>query len=289
MITAAISSVRVGTAYGRRVAGAGPTGIRFPAIPLLGFHVMRTGHCWLITERETPVHLRPGDIVFIAAGAEHGIARHPCTLRELTPADPPAPPPSTPVDFEFLCGAYQFPQGRVPAFLRRIPPVVAFTPDYDRHPELRMMINVLAADLDKPAVGSDAIRAALIDLVVVHILHRLGLREDPRIDAGVSEVLAAIHAHPERAWTVQQLSEMAGMSRASFTRRFRDAVGMSPMAYLIDWRMTSAAGLLQESAAPLTAIARRAGYSTPFAFTAAFRRKYGVAPGRFRELHTRQT
>jgi AraC-like DNA-binding protein len=91
-----------------------------------------------------------------------------------------------------------------------------------------------------------------------------------------------IHEHPARPWTVQQLSDLAGMSRSAFTRRFREATGTPPMAYLTDWRLTSGARLLHETDEPLTTVARRTGYSTPFAFTAAFRRKYGVPPGRYR-------
>ncbi|MEO3789648.1 helix-turn-helix domain-containing protein [Nonomuraea sp. B10E15] len=43
-----------------------------------------------------------------------------------------------------------------------------------------------------------------------------------------------------------------------------------------------AAILLRESDAPLAAIARQVGYSTEFAFSAAFRREYGMSPGGFR-------
>ncbi|GAB2966563.1 hypothetical protein GCM10023080_030680 [Streptomyces pseudoechinosporeus] len=40
--------------------------------------------------------------------------------------------------------------------------------------------------------------------------------------------------------------------------------------------------------APLATIARQVGYSTEFAFGAAFRREYGIASGRFRDLESRQ-
>jgi AraC-like DNA-binding protein len=288
MITAAISSVRVGRANGRRVTETGPYGMRVPAMPLLGFHVMRTGDGWLVTDHGTPVPLRPGDVVFVAAGAEHGISRTPCTLAELPPiAMADVLPASAPVDFEFLCGSYLFPDGQVPAILHRMPAVVSFTPDYDRYPELRTVVDMLAADFTRAASGSGATRAALIDLMVVHILRHLqergGHELSPlRVDPGVAGALRAIHERPERPWTVQQLSTVAGMSRTTFIRRFREAMGTSPMAYLTDWRLTSAAGWLVETAVPLTAVARRSGYATPFAFTHAFRRKYGVPPGRYR-------
>jgi AraC-like DNA-binding protein len=46
--------------------------------------------------------------------------------------------------------------------------------------------------------------------------------------------------------------------------------------------MTTAARLLRESAAPLAAVARQVGYSSEFAFANAFKRQYGIAPGRYR-------
>jgi AraC-like DNA-binding protein len=288
MITATISSVRVGRVNGRRVTESGPYGLRVPAMPLLGFHVMRTGDGWLITDRAAPAPLHPGDVVFVAAGAEHGISRTPCTLDELPPikmAD--VPPPPSPVDFEFLCGSYLFPDGRVPGLLHRMPGVVSFTPDYGRHPELRTVVEMLAADFTARGPGSAVTRAALIDLMVVHILRHLQERGGHElapltVDSGLADALRAIHEQPERQWTVQRLSAVAGMSRTTFIRRFREATGTSPMAYLTDWRLSSAAGLLVETTAPLTAVARRSGYATPFAFTHAFRRKYGVPPGRYR-------
>jgi len=288
MISAAMSSARVGRANGRRITDTGPYGVRLPAMPLLGFHVLRNGEGWLITSDSEPVALHPGDIVFVTDGVEHGMARTPCTLAELPPivmAD--VPPSPVPVDFEFLCASYMFPEGQVPGIVRRMSGVVAFTPDYDRHPELRTVVDMLAADYAQLSPGSRAIRCALIDLMMVHILQHLQRRGGelwPSADEpGITEALRVIHEHPERPWTVQQLSDVAQMSRTAFTRRFRTTMGSSPMAYLTDWRLTSAAGILQESTAPLATVARRSGYSTPYAFTAAFRRKYGLPPGRYRE------
>jgi AraC-like DNA-binding protein len=84
---------------------------------------------------------------------------------------------------------------------------------------------------------------------------------------------------------VQHLSSAAGMSRATFTRRFQAAVGQPPAAYLLARRLDKAVSLLRETDAPLAAIARQTGYSTEFALAAAFRREHGMAPGAFRRTH----
>lgn len=288
MITAAVSSARVGRARGRRASDGHATGLRFSGIAVLGFHVMLSGDGWLITEDAEPVAVRPGDVVFTASGAEHGFSRAPARLADLPAAVlGDFPPPPVPVDFEFLCGSYPLDGGKVPPLLRHLPSVLAFTPDYEHHPELRVVVELLAADYADPGPGTDLTRAALIDLMIVHILRHLQERAAPSdwpltTEPGIADALREIHEHPERRWSVQQLSDVAAMSRTTFVRRFSAAIGTPPMAYLIEWRLGSAAQLLRQSDAPLATIARKVGYSTEFAFAAAFRRRYGVPPGRYR-------
>jgi AraC-like DNA-binding protein len=54
------------------------------------------------------------------------------------------------------------------------------------------------------------------------------------------------------------------------------------MAYLTWWRMTTAARLLRDTGLPLPRIARQVGYGSPFAFSHAFKRHFGITPGRYR-------
>jgi AraC-like DNA-binding protein len=101
-------------------------------------------------------------------------------------------------------------------------------------------------------------------------------------DPAIAAALRQIHECPQHPWTIGGLSEVAGLARTAFTRRFSALVGQPPMSYLIGWRLGCGARLLRETNAPLATIARQVGYATEFAFSSAFRREYGVAPGRFR-------
>lgn len=282
VITAAIDSVRSGRANARRITASGTWSVRFPPIAALGFHVLLRGEGWLITADDAPVVVRPGDVIFTAAFTEHGLAHAPRRLAELREfAFDHVPAPEGTADVEFLCGAYTH-DGRPTALLQRLPGVVALTPDHDRGPGLRALVDMLSADLAGPS-GPGAGRAALVDLVIVHALRHL--QEQGWVigaEPGIAAALHAIHERPERPWTVQQLSAVAGMSRTSFARRFTAAVGAPPMAYLTDWRLSTGARLLQQTPMPLAGIARRVGYASEFGFAAAFRRRYGIAPGRFR-------
>lgn len=102
-------------------------------------------------------------------------------------------------------------------------------------------------------------------------------------DAAVGAALRAIHEQPARAWTVSGLARVGGLSRAAFARRFTALTGRPPLAYLTWWRMTIAARVLRDTSAPLSTVAARTGYTSEFAFAKAFKREYGVTPGRYRQ------
>ncbi|MEU6034155.1 AraC family transcriptional regulator [Actinomadura sp. NPDC047616] len=91
-----------------------------------------------------------------------------------------------------------------------------------------------------------------------------------------------IHQRPEHPWTIEELAARAGVSRATFAKRFTTVLGQPPMSYLTWWRMTVAARLLRGTDASLQTVAERCGYGSEYAFAKAFKREYGVPPGRYR-------
>ncbi|MFF2790066.1 helix-turn-helix transcriptional regulator [Streptomyces sp. NPDC058049] len=78
------------------------------------------------------------------------------------------------------------------------------------------------------------------------------------------------------------LAEEAGVSRATFARRFGELVGRPPMAYLTDWRLALAADLLVRTEDTVESIAHQVGYRSAFGLSAAFQRVHGTRPGRHR-------
>lgn len=111
-----------------------------------------------------------------------------------------------------------------------------------------------------------------------------GLSGWPRAltDPAIGAALVGLHDDPARAWTVAELGDLAGLSRSAFAQRFTELVGEPPLSYLTWWRMTLAGRLLRESDAPLSSVAQQVGYSSEFAFAKAFKREFGIAPGRYR-------
>lgn len=128
------------------------------------------------------------------------------------------------------------------------------------------------------------------DLLLTFLLRQwLSENGEPPQDPSVTATLRALHADPQRQWTVPQLSAAVGMPPKALTRRFGEAVGQSPIAYFTSWWLAYGARLLRETTSSLATIADQVGYSTEFAFSNAFRREYGIAPGRFRDQPVRPT
>ncbi|MFD4640195.1 AraC family transcriptional regulator [Lentzea sp. NPDC058436] len=286
LISEVIRTVRVGAAHARLIRPDGP-GVRFPEFDGSGFHILLHGVCWLVGDGD-PVFLRPGDIVLTTSGGAHGLSETPCGLQDLPMVEmSDRPPPPGPTPFEFLCGSYRLEHSRTPQYLRTLPGLITVSPDQERHPETRSLISLLAAHVTAPRPGSNATLRALLDLVLVQVLRQWHEQNAtpawPEVShPGLAAALREIHENPHRPWTVGRLSEVARMPRAAFSRHFTSAVGQPPMTYLTGWRLSRTAQLLRETDASLARIAPQVGYSTEFALSAAFRREYGVSPGRFR-------
>ena len=72
------------------------------------------------------------------------------------------------------------------------------------------------------------------------------------------------------------------MSRSPFAAKFASLVGEPPLSYLTNWRMQLAAELLGNDRLSVSETASRVGYDSDGAFSKAFRRRYGISPGRFK-------
>jgi AraC-like DNA-binding protein len=104
----------------------------------------------------------------------------------------------------------------------------------------------------------------------------------------VGRALALLHARPAEPWTVASLARQVAVSRSILAERFTDALGVSPMRYLQDWRLQLAADLLRTTDLGVVEIAARVGYDAEAAFSRAFKRRLGVAPSAWRDRPRRQ-
>jgi AraC-like DNA-binding protein len=145
---------------------------------------------------------------------------------------------------------------------------------------------LLAAELGRDELGQEAVLDRLLDLLLITALRAWFARPDAEppgwyaasADPLVGRALQLLHHNPARPWTVGSLAAATGVSRATLARRFTELVGEPPMQFLAGWRLALAADLLRDPDTTLAAVARRVGYSTPFALSTAFKRARGMSP-----------
>jgi AraC family transcriptional activator of mtrCDE len=106
----------------------------------------------------------------------------------------------------------------------------------------------------------------------------LALSRQPRLQPAIS----AMFETPGEPWTLDQLSGLCNMSRATFIRQFQDAIGRSASDVLTEVRMTIAGRMLLRTATPVAEIGEAVGYQSNAAFQRVFKRHIGVSPARWR-------
>ncbi len=82
--------------------------------------------------------------------------------------------------------------------------------------------------------------------------------------------------------SLDALASDAGLSRFHFCRAFKESTGLSPHAWLRQYRIEQAMNMLRNTDASIVSVAVEFGYASQTAFAAAFRRLTGEAPSDWR-------
>ena len=100
----------------------------------------------------------------------------------------------------------------------------------------------------------------------------------------LAAVLSWIETHLDDALTLDRIAGQASLSPYHFSRLFSARIGRSVMAHVRGRRLVRAANrLVADPSARLVDLAFDCGFDSQEAFTRAFGRVFGVAPGRFRQ------
>lgn len=152
-----------------------------------------------------------------------------------------------------------------------------------------------------PGPASEFIIVRLVELALVEILRTpapdfseqavvstsRGLLHGLR-DPVTAKALRAMHADVRHHWTVETLARHCGVSRSTFATRFQAVVGVSPISYLLRWRIALAKEALGSGTARIEEVAFSIGYKSGSAFSTAFTRAVGCSPRQFAESSTRR-
>ena len=285
----------------------GPWGIEFPAREEASpFYVVSRGACHLeLPGAGVQLNLNAGDMVMLPLGDTH-------VLRDI--------PESAVVPFSslalesgqgaegktlllgkngpettLLAGELIFDSPFAPPLLSAMDRVVHVRAENDDNVgTFSLVLKMLCREGRSSEPGSRAACSGLLKLMFIQVL-RYNMEEHQReggscqrhplalmFDKDLHAVTEALHRNPERPWTVADMAATAGMSRTKFSLRFAEVAGVAPLAYLTSHRMMVAGDLLERTEATLEEIATRTGYGSEAAFSTAFKREMGMAPGGYR-------
>ncbi|MGX7829498.1 AraC family transcriptional regulator [Actinokineospora sp. 24-640] len=272
---------------------------------------MTRGAGWVIPDSGTPVRLNPGEVAVMRGPEGYTVADSPETAPQViihpgqrcvtvdgrdignsrdrgvrTWGDGP--------DGQaiMLSGTYQMQREVGQRLFGALPSVLVRPIDVGDS----ALVALLEAEMGKSDPGQELVLDRILDLVLVSVL-RAWLADpgdgDPawyrgQHDPAVGPALRLLHSDPSHGWTVANLAGRVGVSRAALARRFTQLVGEPPMNYLTGLRLAMAADLLREPEATIGSVARKVGYGSSFALSAAFKRVRGMSPQEYIRQSTGQ-
>lgn len=297
-LTHILNTVRLKSSVYCRSELGSPWGLHFAPCACAVFHVLHRGNGYLRVEGAaglSPLH--EGDVVLLPGGDEHSIVETPdaplfrnleldqwgeCALMRWSDA------PTTVI----LCGTFDFGHIGTYSLLKHLPRVVRIP--HSEGSALSSLLALMASEAEAARPARELVLRRMADVLFIQIMLRwvelqgvehsgwLGALHDPLI----GKALDLIHTQPQHPWTVASLARAVACSRSFFAARFTALAGAPPMEYLRRWRLQLAMRLLTDHArASAGEIAIRVGYRSEAAFSKAFKREMGIAPGAYRKQY----
>lgn len=297
----ALHLLRMSGSFYCRSEFTAPWALELPAFEdCLMFHVVTSGRCWLEVEGAEGRMLQPGDFALVPHGEGHRVSSE-LGIAAAKLFDLPRELVSDRYEIlrlggggeatSVVCGVVRFEHPAAHRLVALLPQIIVVEAASSPHADwIQSTLRFMAAEAKALLPGGETVITRLSDILVVQAI-RSWIARDPAARTGwlgalqdrqIGRALAHIHRDPARAWTVASLAAEVAMSRSAFAARFTELVGEPVMRYVARWRMHLALTQLKEEDPSLGDLATRLGYQSEAAFSRAFKRFIGVAPGAVR-------
>lgn len=264
------------------------------------FHLVLGGQCYVQLNEEMTIQVSEGDLILIP----HGVKQHLKSDLEKEPLPLSSILSSGAleggkvilgegvINCALFCGFCEFDEVIQHPLFSQMPDFIHLkAQDLGNDPWLNTALNLAHMEAKLHGQGGAAILNRLIEVLLIQALREqpVGVEEVENgfvkalKDKSISRALRHFHQKPASRWRVEQLADIAGMSRSNFSKRFQGIIGMAPMEYVRDWRLSKARYLLKESQSSIDEIADQCGYQSVPSFSRLFKNRFGEGPGHFRK------
>ncbi|EIJ73461.1 HTH-type transcriptional regulator [Haemophilus parahaemolyticus HK385] len=254
------------------------------------FHIIEQGECWLTLVEDT-FHLKAGDLFFLPRNCPHrmqsrvNLSQKTTTITtsqglfELRQIGQKSP------DLKMFCGSFLYQKDAL---------LIGALPDYLHFhlPEtpVQPLLQLFLKEANETNQGSKSVIDALANVLFIYILRyalKIGWVDSSLLaafeDKRLNQVLTTMLNEPQAEWNLEQLAEMAAMSRATFCRVFQQKMQMPPKRFLNQIRLQQGAYLLKHTPKSVLEVALEIGYQSEAHFSKAFKIAYGITPSQYRK------
>ena len=271
--------------------------IRFPKMEKVKFSAIVRGKCWLCIEGDVlPIPAEMGDVFLLSTQQPFVLAsdlqsipvdaaslfiHNDITIAKLGEGD----------EFFQMGGFVRLDPISGGLLADVLPPLIHVKGSSTQATALHWLVDQLVHEQAAERPGSTLVSAQLAQLIFVQLVRAQLETSTEQLTSGllralsdplITPALRLMHGNPGHLWSLNELAQASAMSRTTFTLHFKQAAGMTPFAYLTEWRMRLAERALREADTPVFSIAQSLGYTSESAFSNAFKRFFGKSPQHYR-------
>jgi AraC-like DNA-binding protein len=281
----------------KHVVGSGRWSIRRSDSGQPFYCAVLEGSCRMAVDGQVPLLLQAGDFVLVPAafGVSMSSLERPAGTSNSRPVETGpgqfrVGARQGPIDLRILAGHCAFGSQDAALLVSMLPGLVHIRGEE----RLATLVKLVGEETLGQRPAREVMLRRLLEVLLIEAFRSAsGTAASPGLVRGLADPRLAIairtlHEEPTRTWTVAQLAQKAALSRTTFFERFSRAIGMTPMDYLLAWRMALAKDLLMRKQGSIAEIAERVGYGSASTFSVAFSRHVGVPPTRYARTATAQ-
>jgi len=271
------------------------------------FHIVTNGNCLLERYSGETFKLEAGSILLLPQGDSH-------VVRSASRGGSSGAPIRTEYnnairiktntrgasDTELICGRLRLDGALCSLVTAALPKAIVLSIGrgelFDR---MRMLVQAIDEELQAARPGAATIATELATALFLMtlrlhfeqsasssgILRLLASWSSVRAVTAMSRAVTAMLRAPAHPWTLDALAAEAHVSRATLVRIFRREGDLPPLGFLSELRLGLARQRLSSTTGTLAQVAAAVGYDSESAFARAFRKRYGISPGRLRARH----